>query len=207
VFLYVYLLRADYFHDVLRPALTQSWTRRNFSACAPVYAWVRRYGPDLPADCLLELVDTGLTFSRQAWRALFGESLLFGSVDLPRLQTSLPSYCGLLAPETIGRGEAARSSFTPIEQVHLGSRELHFGGYYRPDHAGYNDCDDVRRLLAYLQAQRPAQWSAAALNLPERSSASEREEELADLRDWWPSLVEVYERAARDELVVVCEEM
>ncbi len=204
--LYFYLLPAPFFHGTLRPALTASWARRDFASCRPLCAELS--AKELPADCLIRQVPAGLPFSRHAWHGLIGECLLFGSIDLPRLQTSLETLSCLLAHDQAPASELARDRFAPIQQTHLGSRDLHFGGYYRPEHAGYNDRADVARLLAYLQAQDPAQWQAEQLTpLPELATAEERAEELAHARDWWPALVELYERAAREDLVVVCEEM
>jgi hypothetical protein len=205
--LYFHLLPAPLFHDILRPALTESWLRRNFAPCVQILDELRRAGTELPNDCLL-IGLANLPFSRHSWRSVVGECLLFGSVDLPRLQTAPETLYCLLAPETPRAADLPRARYAPIQQAHLGSRDLHCGGYYRPEHAGYNDRTDVTRLTAYLRGQDPTWWHADALTaLPELASAEDREEELAYVRDRWPALVALYERAHRDVLLVVCEEM
>jgi hypothetical protein len=206
--LYFYLLPASFFHELMRPALTQSWVRRRFAPCLPLCAWLRQRASELPEDSLVRRLAEGIPFSRHCWHGLIGECLLFGSIELPRLPTAPRTLCCLLATEHFRAGEIPRERFAPIQQVHLGSRDLCFGGYYRPEHAGYNDRADVVRLLAYLQAQQPARWLAADLApLSELGTAEERAEELADVRDWWPALVALYERAAAEDLIVVCEEI
>jgi hypothetical protein len=206
--LYFYLLPASFFHELLRPALTRSWAQRRFAPCLPLAAHLREHGPELPADCLLCRLEEGLSFSRHAWHGLIGECLLFGSVDVPRLQTAPRTLCCILAPENYHAGDLPRERFAAIQQVHLGSRDLHFGGYYRPEHAGYNDRSDVLRLQTYLRAQEPQRWRAEDLTpLPELATAEERAEELADVRDWWPALVELYQRAATEDLIEACEEV
>jgi hypothetical protein len=200
--LYFYLLPAPFFHELLRPALTRSWARRSFAPCRDLCELLLRRGPELPADCLLRRLPP---FSRHAWHGLIGECLLFGSVELPRLSTAPAALNCLLAPGHERADTLARGDFAPIQQVHWGARDLRFGGYYRPEHAGYNDGADVLRLCAYLEAQDPARWRAA--DLTHLASAEERAEELADVRDWWPALVALYQRAAQDDLVIACEEV
>src|SRR5205085_1303275 len=113
----------------------------------------------------------------------------------------------LLTPAALDL-ELPRPESPPIVQVHRGSRDLHWGGFYRPDHAGYNDVADVVRLSTYLEQQRPEDWRAADLaSLEELPDEVDRLEELADLRAWWPALVEMYRRATDENLVAACEEI
>jgi hypothetical protein len=206
--IYYYLVPASLFHDALQPAFTQSFLWRDLAPCRPLCQRLLWGEPALPADCLVRQVCAGLPFSRHTWHALVGECLLFGSIDLPRLPATLEALTCLLAPGHAAACDLPRPCFAPIQQVHLGSRDLHFGGYYRPEHAGYNDRRDVARLLDYLAAQDPEQWCAPMLvPLPGLTSAEERGDELAFVREWWPALVQLYERAAHEELLIVCEEM
>lgn len=195
-----YLLDAAFFHDRLRPALAASRRQRSLTPCRAVCAEVARNA--LPDDCLVRHVLRGLPYAKEYWQALVGELLVFGCVDLPVFPTAPETLACLLAAGPDGRS-------APIRQVHFGSRELVFGGVaYRPFHVGFNDRDDVARLLADLHGVDPSAWQADALRaLPELPTDDERAEELAFARDWWPSLVELYRRAATERLVVVCEEL
>jgi hypothetical protein len=208
--LYFYLLGAAFFHERMRPALAQGWRRRSFVLCRELCAEiVARSTLHIPDDALIRQVIAGLPFARKTWHALVGEAILFGCEEMPHVQTAAPTLCCLLAPEQFQAGDVPRSAFAPIQQVQFGSRDLAFGGaFYRPDHAGYNDADDVRRLLDYLESIDPTAWQAEMLRpMDVLASPEEREEELAFVRDWWGPLVDVYRDAARGGCIVVCEEM
>jgi hypothetical protein len=208
--LYFYLIRAVYFHDRLRRALAASWRRRSFvpcrDLCAQLVAATTQHVPD---DSVLNRVIAGLPFSREFWHALVGEAILFGCDDMPLVLTAPAALCCLLAPEQYCAGEVPRAGFAPIQQVHLGSRDVAFGGaFYRPEHAGYNDEDDIRRLLAYLETVDPGSWREEMLRpMLELPTAEDREEELAFVRDWWPSLFALYIEANRRQCIVACEEL
>jgi hypothetical protein len=201
-----YLFGALFFHTRLQPALAETWRRRSFAplrdVCAEIVARSR-----VPEDCLLPQVVRGLPFGRALCHGVAGELLLLGCDDMPLVETAPASLCCLLAPKRYQAGDAARSAFAPIEQVHFGSRDLRFGGaYYRPEHAGWNDTDDVARLLDYLDTIDPASWTADMLqSMAELPTADERAEELAFVRDWWAPLVDVYRAALARQCVVVCE--
>jgi hypothetical protein len=203
-----YLLAAAFLNLQIRPALAESWRRRSFDPCRDLCAeLLARPGRALPEDCLLRHVVTGLPFARAFWHSLIGEFLLLGCEEMPLVQTAPATLCCLLAPERYRSGEAARSAYAPIEQVHFGSRDLRFAGaFYRPDHAGYNDEGDIARLLRYLEGIDAATWHEGMLRpMAEFATADERAEELAFVRDWLPALVELYRDAARRGCVVVCE--
>src|SRR5947209_20395191 len=137
-----YLLGSAFFTR-LQVALAESWRRRSFSPCRDLCAEViARPDRTVPQDCLLALVVRGLPFARAVWHGVAGELIVLGCEEMPLVQTAPATLCCLLAPERYHAGEAPRSGFALIEQVHFGSRDLRFGGtYYRPDHAGYNDTD------------------------------------------------------------------
>jgi hypothetical protein len=149
----------------------------------------------------------GLSFDRACWRHLVGEVLLYGAAELPELEIAPETLCCLLAPEPYREGIVPRERLAPIQQAHYGARDLVFGGgYYRPEHAGYNDSDDVARLAAYLAAVDPTRWRVADLaNLREMTDETERLEELEFAREWFPALCELYQRAGECNRVVVCE--
>jgi hypothetical protein len=205
--LYFYLFGADFFHMRMQPALAESWRRRSFLPCHELCADVLRATSQTPpADSVLGQIARGLPFAREFWQGLVGELLVFGCQDMPLLQTAPATLCCLLAPEQHGR-DLPRSDFAPVQQVHFGSRDLRFGGaFYRPDHAGCNGDADVRRLLQYLEGIDPSIWHEAMLQpMTELTTAEQRAEELAFVRDWWPALVELYRNAAEQGQVIVCE--
>ncbi len=136
-----------------------------------------------------------------------GELIVLGCDEMPLVQTAPATLSCLLAPERYRAGDAPRPAFAPIEQIHFGSRDLRFGGaFYRPEHAGFNDADDVARLLHYMDTIDPAGWTETMLEpMAELATAAERSEELAFVRDWWGPLVDVYRAAAARQCMVVCE--
>ena len=186
---YFIVLDATDFENRLRPALAASWHRRSFDPCrglctsllpsARAYAERYHVGGDEP---LLSRVVAGLSFDRAFWRALVGEVLLFAAAEIPELQTCEETLLRLLAPTT-----------EPIVQAHHGSRDLAFGAVvYRPDHAGYNNRDDVARLADYLASVRPHEWSADRLAGPDAEDAAD---EVEFAREWFPALVDLFRRA------------
>ncbi len=212
--LYFYLLDTETFHHRLHPALTASWQERSFAPCRLLCAeWLpaardfqQRYhlGPE---DLLLGRVADTLAFDRQRWRLLVGELLLLAAREIPQLETAPQTLLALLAPEQFARLGAERRHWPAIHQVHFGARDLVFGSaYYRPDHAGWNDGAAVRRLADYLKAVDTQQWRAADLALLEDLTTEEdRAEELAYAQEWFPALVDLYQRAGAGNCLVVCE--
>jgi hypothetical protein len=210
------LLDGSEFHGQIRPALAASWRLRSFDPCRPLCAALasaatsfaaRCYaGPDQPLVCL---VAAGLPFDRHCWRLLVGEMLLFAAAEVPQIETSPETLGHLLAPGASGPETVPRQQFSPIDQVHFGARDLVFGGgFYRPDHAGYNDRDDVARLARYL-AEIPAdRWTTKDLaGLPDLETEADREEELAFVREWLPPLQDLYQRAGDRGQIVACERL
>jgi hypothetical protein len=207
MFLYFFVLEQAFFVEVMRPALTRAHRQCSFVPCQDLCHWLLAKTPAMPEDAVVRAVIDGLPFDRLFWHALIGECLVHGARDMPRLPIAPDSLCCLLAPESVASPDAPRSRFAPIQQALFGSRDLVFGGgYYRPDRAGLNERADVERLAGYLTAVDTAAWSAQDLApLAECRDDHERAEELAYVRDWWPSLVEFYEKARANGDVVVCE--
>jgi hypothetical protein len=202
---YFYLLNRRRFEESLRPALTASWRARSFAPAQPLCGDIAAAG-QAPAEALVRLVAAGLSFDRRVWQALVGECLVLAADDVPRLEVAPATLIALLAPHRLGLEPIPRASASPVEQMHFGSRDLRFGAFYRPDHVGWNDVDDVRRLLAWARTVDPRRWSPASLaRLPEFADEMEREEELAFARDWWPALVDLYAAAQGAEQIIVCE--
>jgi hypothetical protein len=163
-----------------------------------------RYHAAATESLLARVAAGSVPFDRALWRALVGEVLLFGAVEIPEFQVNAETLRCLLAPQRDGIRDRAR--FTPIEQVLDGSRDLTFGAaVYRPEHAGFNSADDVTRLGAYLAAVRLESWTAADLaGLPDLP-ADDRDDELAFAREWFPALVALYSRAAGEGRAIVHE--
>jgi hypothetical protein len=167
---------------------------------------VEAYAHSFPlgqADSLIHQVSQGLPFDRSLWKALIGETLLYGAMEMPELPNIFVTLKGLLG----SAAHVARSDFSQIEQVELGSRDIVIGGScYRPEHAGLNDENDVKRLTNYLESLDPSTWSPIDLEaLSELSSAEDREAELEFLRQELPTLQQVYARARERHQVIVCE--
>ena len=212
--LYHLLLDASAFQDRTRPALAAAWRQRSFAPCQSLCAdllpaaraFAERYhlGTDEP---LLAQVARGLPFDRELWRHLVGEVLWYSAAEIPEFESAADSLCCLLAPERYREKASARECFAPIEQAHYGTRDLTFGGgYYRPDHAGYNDPPDMERLAAYLDSRDPQTWTLTGLALLEDIDSDEdRAEELELARDGFAALRDLYRRARERTQVVVCE--
>jgi hypothetical protein len=208
------LLDADLFYRRMHPALAASWQARSFDPCrafcselAPAaLVFTERFhtGPDEPFLCK---VARGLPFDRNYWQLLVGELLLYAAAEIPEIQTAPETLCCLLAAETYREGRVARARFAPIQQAHYGARELLFGSRcYRPEHAGYNDTEDIARLSSYLAAQAPHAWRLADLaDLRDITDEEERQEELDFAREWFPALCDLYRGASTRGQLIVCE--
>lgn len=211
---YFLCLNAETFLNQIRPALAASWRLRSFEPCRPLchqllsaaHDYTQRYhlGSE---ETLLAQVAAGLSFDRQGWRLLVGEVLLFGAVEIPELQSNSETLRCLLAPESYRRGAWVREQFEPIEQALRGSRDVTFGAaVYRPEQAGYNGPDDVKRLAAYLASVAPERWTVNDLRLLcEMENDDERADELDFAREWFPVLVELYQRVQAQQCVLVIE--
>jgi hypothetical protein len=213
--LYHLLLDCAAFRERIRPALAESWRRRSFEPCRclcadltpAALAFQQRYHtrPDEPLVCR---VAAGLPFDRAFWRYLVGEILWLSATEIPEIQTTPDALgCLLGADRTALEGLLGREHYAPIQQAYFGARELTFAtACYRPGQAGYNDSADVARLHDYLAALDPAAWKAETLaGLPGMEDEEERAEELAFVREWFPTFLDLYRRAREAGQVVVCE--
>jgi hypothetical protein len=213
---YYMLLDADLFSRRMSPALAASWRLRSFEPCRPLCADLAaaacaftehfHTGPEEPLVCK---VARDLPFDRHFWHLLVGELLLYAASEVPEIQIAPETLCCLLAAGTYRQGAVPRGCFAPIQQAHFGTRELVFGShYYRPEHVGYNDPEDVTRLRDYLAAQDPDRWQLADLaGLRDIADDEERREELDFAREWFPVLGELYQRASARRQVIVCENL
>jgi hypothetical protein len=212
--LYFFLWERGLFLENILPALAASWRQRSFAPCQALcrellpsaIKFSERYclGGD---QLLLPRVAERSPFERHSWRCLVGEILMIGAAEIPEIETAPDSLCCILAPECYRDECTPRQYFAPIQQVHFGTCDLVFGcAFYRPEHAGWNDCPDVERLAAYLAGIDPESWTAADLDLHrEVVDDPERVEELEYLQNWFPVLRDLYQNAAAKGLVVICE--
>jgi hypothetical protein len=210
---YFLCLDAEFFQGSIRPALAASWRQRSFRPCRMLCTqllpaardYLRRYHVgDEPR--LVQQVAEGLPFDRAYWRLLVGEVLLFAAVEIPELQSNAETLCCLLAPESPPRESLSRANFAPLQQALWGSRDLTFGAaVYRPEQAGYNDTADVARLADYLAAVDPRRWTVDDLPTLRDVPDDERADELAFAQEWFPALVELYQRARAERWVLAIE--
>src|SRR5262245_46046802 len=128
---YFYLHDGAWFEDVARPALTDAWRGRDFTACRTLATSLLPAARDYrvryhtsAVEPLLAAVVTGVPFDRALWRHLVGEVLLFGAKEIPELPTCAETLCCLLAPEQYAARAATRERMPAIEQAHFGSRDL-----------------------------------------------------------------------------------
>jgi hypothetical protein len=215
---YYLLLDAVFFEQRARPALAAAWRHRAFDPCQALceqltpaaLAYRERYhtGPDEPLLCQIARASSyRVPFARDLWRALVGEVLLYGAVEIPEFQTCADTLCCLLAPDQYGTDVGERERLAPIQQAHCGSRDVTFGAaIYRPEHAGYNNSADVARLAEYMEGVNPDLWSVADLApLRDAGDDEERTDELAFAREWFPALVDLYQQARTRGQVLIVE--
>jgi len=210
---YFLCLDAETFTRQIRPALAASWQQRSFEPCRQLCAallpaareYTTRYhtGDD---ETLVSQVPHGLPFDRAYWRLLVSEVLLFAAIEIPEFQTNSETLCCLLARKQYRNETTRREEFASIQQVLRGSRDLTFGSaVYRPEQAGYNDIDDMARLTEYLAALRPDRWTVDDLRELRDVEDDERADELAFVQEWFPVLVEFYQRSQSQGRVLVIE--
>jgi hypothetical protein len=211
---YFLCLDAEMFTGRIHPALAASWRQRSFEPsrllCAELLPaaqdYTRRYHTG-DEEIFLAQVARGIPFDRACWRLLVSEVLLFAAAEIPEFPSNAETLCCLLAPEQYRSGIVMREQFAPIQQVLRGSRDLTFGAaVYRPEQAGYNDAGDVARLAGYLAAVHPEDWTTEHLrDLPDMADDDERADELAFVHEWFPVLVELYQRTQAQRRVLVIE--
>jgi hypothetical protein len=211
---YFFLLEGSWFHEQLTPVLAASWRMRSFQPCQALCGRLadvaRRFAESFhvsPEGSPLHAVMAGVPFDRNLWRCLVGELLLYGATEVPEIQTAPAALSLLLAPDCPLSPPGPREAFASIQQAHFGSRDLTFGaGFYRPEQTGLNNEADVRRLTDYLGSVNPDAWKTADLAaIAELGDEEERAAELEFVRDWFPALRQLYERARERNQIIVCE--
>jgi hypothetical protein len=208
------LLEGSWFEKQLKPALAASWRQRSFqpcqALCLELAGAARRfadtYHVSLEGSTLFAVV-AELPFDRNVWRCLVGELLLYGAAELPEIQTAPATLSRLLAPDCPPFPTAQREAFASIQQAHFGSRDLTFGaGFFRPEQVGLNNEMDVHRLTDYLGSVDLDSWTTADLAaFAELADEEDRAAELEFVRNWFPALRHLYERARERNQFIVCE--
>jgi hypothetical protein len=208
------LLEGSWFDRQLKPALTASWRQRSFQPCQALCTelagaaqrFADTYHVGLEGSTLFAVL-AEMSYDRNVWRCLVGELLLYGAAELPEIQTAPATLSRLLAPNGPPSPTGSREAFACIQQAHFGSRDLRFGGgFFRPVQVGLNNEEDVRRLTDYLVSLNPDAWTTADLAaFAELADEEDRTAELEFVRDWFPALRQMYERARERNQVIVCE--
>jgi hypothetical protein len=211
---YFLCLDAEMFLNRIRPVLADSWRKRSFDPCRSLcnallpaaQEYNHRYHTGAE-ESLVARIAEGIPFDRASWRHLVSEVLLFAAAEIPEFPSNAETLCCLLAPEHYRHPAMVREGFAAIEQVLRGSRDVTFGAaVYRPDRAGYNAADDVARLAAYLAAVEPERWSVEDLRpLGDLADDEERADELVFVREWFPVLVELYQRTQAERRILIIE--
>jgi hypothetical protein len=211
---YFLVLDATQFEGRTRPALAEAWHRRRFDAARQLCEALRPAARDYAeryhtgaAEPLLARIATGrVPFDRTLWRTLVGEVLLFSALEIPEFQVNGATLTCLLAPRQYREDIRERSRLAPVQQALTGTRDLTFGAaIYRPDHAGLNTVDDVKRLASELAAVHAETWSVGHLAGLRDVSAEDLADELAFAQEWFPVLVNLYERTAAAGRLIVHE--
>ena len=202
---YFYLIPEERFQDLLIPAITSSWQKRNINDLAQFRCQlVAESGgraddsPQLLSG--LQLGRKSRAFRPEVWRILVAEILLLASAELPEIDAPLESWARLIGQELA----EWRIQFSPIQQAVLGARDLFLGCYYRPENAGWNDYANVCEISASLRTLHPKSWQPEALkHIP----AGEQAEELSYAREWFEQFAAMYQRAEQAKFVIICEQI
>jgi hypothetical protein len=204
---------AGFFHTQLAPALAASWKQRRFDPCKSLCAallpraeaFSARFHTGHDAPLILSVL-SGLPFDRHFWQLLAWESFVFAASEIPEIEIAPDLLRTLLDPAAVDSDEHPREQYAVIDQAHYGTRYLCFAGkMYRPEHAGYNDTEDVVRLKDYLERLEPASWTLGELLDRISRNRSDLQEELELAREWFPALQELYRHTAARREILVCE--
>lgn len=200
---YFFLLDGRFYFEPLHAALCQFRQERNLILARTLCQEMLKNIPGIPKDSLIAQVARDVAIPPSAWQTFAGELLAAGAGETPRIAVEPHLLRALLAGDDPHGPLPAREKFSPIHQVLFGARWVDFGvGVYRPDHAGINLAKDVASLTEYLLQVDPRQWRGEGLE----AVWPDVEEDLADARDWWPTLVDMYQEAKNRGWLVMCEE-
>jgi hypothetical protein len=213
--LYFMLVDLAFFQDRVRPALSASWRSRSFEPCQELRDSLIVAGHDFAErfhcnfeDSLLHHFRADMPFDRSLWRGLVSEVLLYGAKQIPEVPDVFDGLARLLNCQVQGDASNSREQFDPLQQIQHGSRDLCFGGgYYRPEHAGYNSLEDVARLTAYLDSIRTDTWKVSDLDETPGLDAEDAHAELEYAGQGFKVVCDLYHQAQVDKHIVVCEDL
>lgn len=206
---YFFPLDAARFHGVIAPALAAAWSARSFVPCRDLCRelaeaaaeFVQHNAAGATVPLALQFAQNKSLFRKDLWRILVSEMLLLCAEEMPEIETPLATWAALLHQDLADD----REYFCPIQQAIQGYRDLSFGqGFYRPDHAGWNDRPAVELVANWLSAVDVSSWRDEDLA---EFAEEERADELEFAQEWFPALTAMYHRAAERGWVMVCEEM
>jgi hypothetical protein len=147
-------------------------------------------------ELMLLNVRPNTPFERDTWRMIIGEVLLTAAAEVPEIPDVERTVAGLLGDDL------------PIRQAYHGKHGLCFGGgWYRPDHAGYNNPSDVQHLAEYLVSVDPDVWRLPDAVGDGHVCGDGRHQEFAFVRQAFKKLVAMYCRAGTGSQVIICEEI
>jgi hypothetical protein len=201
--LYFMLHDAERFETLIRPALAASRRQRSFAPCealrSALAAAIEQFVSNnriRPEELILLNLRPDMPFNQNTWRMLAGEVLLAAADEMPEVPDVEESLVHRLGDDP------------SIQQAYHGTHALCFGGgWYRPDHAGYNDLGDVRRLADFLSSVDPDAWTGDFRPGDGPICMDERYDDLIYTRQGLKTLTDLYSLAKTGRQLIVCEEI
>src|ERR1051326_1205791 len=209
---YFHVHDASWFLNDFIPALTRCRQRHSLAPCQnlclSLLPTAQGFGErfHICADELLvSRVNVDLPYNLDVWRLIVGELLVVGAVEIPEIEQCPDMLCRLVASARCELDTHEREALAPIQQAHLGSRDLMFGAaVYRFANVGWNGVDDTARLAQYLGAVNVEEWTGDRL-IACGLEVSDVDDELAYARNCLVGLQGLYRQAAQNGQVIVAE--
>lgn len=209
--IYFYVHDRCWFQDEFLRSMAECRRLKSFRPCLALCRsmtttaedyWRRFHiGEDVPLVCQ---VDAGTRYDASLWELLVGELIVVGAREMPEIAQAPETLCCLASGDR-ALDPLLRERYEPMQQVHLGTRDLCLGqAHYRPMHVGWNDAEDVKRLAAYLAALQPELWTTESL-IRCGFDSNESSEELDYAKNCLTELRKLYDDAAAAGSVMVME--
>jgi hypothetical protein len=211
--IYFYLHEQEWFQNEFMRAMAECRRLRSFEPCRALCQsmtsraedYWRRYhiGDDVPLVCQ---VGVGSHYDSRLWELVVGELIVVGAQAIPEFVQAPELLCCLAAGKR-ALDPLMREQFAPMQQAHLGARDLCLGAtHYRPRHVGWNDGEDIKGLATFLSDIRPETWTKESL-VRCGFDAEESAEELEYATLCLTELRKLYEQCAAAGSVIVTELM
>jgi hypothetical protein len=199
--LYFMLHDAERFHSLLSPSLAASWRHRSLAPCRTLCSALtedfERFVTENRVrreEMMMLSLQPNMLFNRDVWRIITGEVLLAAAAEVPEIPDVEETLIRLLGDDP------------SIHQAIHGTRGLRFGGgWYRPDHAGYNDASDVKQLAGYLTSIDLGSYPGNMLTGHSRANEEEWKAELGFALHAIKLLATVYDQARSRGQLIICE--